>query len=375
MKLLFFIHSLDGGGAERVTANLANYWADNGWNIIIVTLAPLSLSSYPLNSTVEHISLGLAGDSQNQLLGLFQNVRRIWALRRVLRQRRPQIALSMMTTANVVLALSACGTGVRSVGSERIHPPQNPLGWAWERLRRSFYGRLDAMTALTSESARWLERETSASLVTVIPNAVTWPLPVSEPEVDPMSVCYPSREVLLAVGRLEPQKGFEQLLSAFAAVAQKHLNWDLVILGEGTLRRKLEAQIRRDGLERRVWLPGRAGNMKAWYDHADLYVLSSRFEGFPNSLSEAMSHGLAAISFDCDTGPRDIIRHGIDGLLVPPGDVPGLISALDRLMGDAEMRERFASRAAEILERFSMRRISGIWQQLFERLVNDKPRK
>ena len=133
----------------------------------------------------------------------------------------------------------------------------------------------------------------------------------------PDSVCRPGRKVLLAVGRLEVEKGFDWLIDAFSALATKYPEWDLVILGEGSLRATLEKQVQTSGLARRVFLPGRVGNVGDWYERANLYVMSSRFEGFGNTLGEAMAYGLPAVSFDCETGPRNIIRHETDGLLVP----------------------------------------------------------
>lgn len=369
MRLLFFIYSLGGGGAERVTANLANYWAGKGWDVAVVTLTPSSHDFYELHPAVERISLSLAGDSAYIMTGLWQNLRRVMALRRVLRKIRPDIALGMMTTANVLLSVAALGLGIRAVGSERVHPAQYPLSPLWKKLRRHTYGWLHTVTALTRESANWLEAHTKVQRVRVIPNAAPWPLPVEKPTVVPECIRPIGRKVILGVGRLEAQKGFDLLLEAFSACAQKHLDWDLVILGEGSLRTMIEDQVHAAGLDKRVFLPGRVGNLGEWYERADLYVMSSRFEGFPNSLAEALAHGLPAVSFDCDTGPRDIIRHETDGLLVPPGDVTGLAAAMERLMGDADLRARFAARAVEARERFSMERIAGMWEELFVEVV------
>jgi glycosyltransferase involved in cell wall biosynthesis len=168
---------------------------------------------------------------------------------------------------------------------------------------------------------------------------------------------------------LESQKGFDWLIEAFAKLADEHPDWDLVIIGEGSLRVTLEVQVRDLGLECRIFLPGRAGNMAEWYESADLYVMSSRFEGFPNTLVEAMAYGLAAVGFDCDTGPRDIIRHELDGLLVPQGNVTGLTAALDGLMSDNLTRHRFAERAVEVRDRFSMEKVTGMWEKLFEEIL------
>jgi glycosyltransferase involved in cell wall biosynthesis len=100
--------------------------------------------------------------------------------------------------------------------------------------------------------------------------------------------------------------------------------------------------------------------------------MSSRFEGFPNTLAEAMAHGLPAVSFDCDTGPRDIIRHEVDGLLVPPGDLDALTEALARLMADDALRQQYAARAVEVRQRFSMERVAGMWETLFEELLSGR---
>ena len=105
--------------------------------------------------------------------------------------------------------------------------------------------------------------------------------------------------------------------------------------------------------------------MGEWYERVDVYVMGSRFEGFPLTLAEALVHGLPAVSFDCDTGPRDIIRPEVDGLLVPPGNVDALTAALDQLMADASLRVQFATRAVEARQRFSMERIARMWEELF----------
>lgn len=370
-KILIFIHSLSSGGAERVAANLSHYWVEQGQKVTIVTLVGTGQDFYSLDPRVKRIALNLAGESKNLGNALVANLRRIRTLRHILRREQPDVVLSMMTTANVLATLAARGLPCTVVVSERIHPPQFPLGRIWEALRRWSYGWSEAVVALTQESAEWLRQYTSARRVMIIPNAVPWPLPSQPPVVIPQSLFPDSRKIVLGVGRLAPQKGFELLLKSFARISNDRPDWDLAILGEGPERQSLEALARSLGISERVYLPGRVGNVSDWYSRAQLYVMSSRFEGFPNTLTEALAAGCPAVSFDCDTGPRDIIRNEIDGLLVPPGDVHALAAAMIRLMDDEDLRKQFASRAVEARERFSIKTIGAMWDELFDEVTDE----
>lgn len=372
-RLLIFISSLSSGGAERVTANLANYWAGKGWQVTVVTLSDRSCDFYQLDQTVHRIALGLAGESGNALVAVVNNLWRVLALRRVLRQVKPDVALAMMDKSNILLAMAAIGlSGLVAIGSEHTHPPQLPLSRLWEVLRRHWYGSLAAVAALTNESRDWLSSHTKVRRVAVIPNAVPWPLPRHSPLLMPQDILPPDRKILLAVGRLDEGKQFSLLIKVFAKLAPQHSEWNLVILGEGPLRNSLTQQVIQAGLEKRIYLAGIVGNVADWYNAGDLYVMSSRFEGFGNTLAEALAHGLPAVSFDCDTGPRDIIRHEIDGLLVPNGDEIALQQALSRLMAHEPLRRQFAAKAVEARERFSMEKIAGMWERLFEELQHER---
>lgn len=373
-KLAIFINSLAGGGAERVAATLANHWARRQWDITIITLAPQELDFYKLEPAVKRISLNLADESAHVLDALTRNMQRVWALRRALRQARPDVVLSMMSTPNVLLAFAGIGiAGLHVVGSERCYPPQFPLGRVWHALRRTMYGRLDAVVAVTQEGADWIRTHTSARRVAVVPNAACWPLPDNPPAIVPDALCRPARKVLLAVGRLSHEKNFDLLIDVFSRLGSRHPDWDLVILGEGPDRPMLEKQVLDAGSGARVFMPGIAGNVGQWYARADLFVMTSRFEGFPNALAEALAYGLPSISFDCDTGPRDIIRDGVDGLLVPPGDARGLEKALDRLMASRQLRMHMAGMAIDARQRFSIDRIAGMWEMLFDALPRAEP--
>ena len=364
MRLTIVIHSLQGGGAERVTAMLANQWACRGWSVTIATLAD-GPDSYRLEPNVRRVKLGVAAASHGVVDAAWRNWVRVRELRRLLRTERPDVVLAMMATSAVLCVLASRGLGARVIVSERIHPPMLNLGWIWDQARRLTFPLADRVVVLAEESRRWMESRHKRVRVVVIPNPVCMPLQPGDPFQDPARIVPATSRVLLAVGRLDEQKGFDVLIAAFAALADRYPEWALVIAGDGPRRADLAAQARDAGLASRVLLPGHVGNLANWYRRADLFVLSSRFEGFPNVLIEAMAHGCAVVSFDCDTGPRDIVRDHVDGVLVRPvGDAGALSGALATVMADDGLRSRLGRNAVAVAERFSLDRVMRCWDDV-----------
>jgi glycosyltransferase involved in cell wall biosynthesis len=361
--LMIVIHSLQGGGAERVAVDMARYWLARGCEVSVVTQMDAASDAYRLPDGAVRHALGLAGDTGGGLPALWGNLRRVWALRRLVRRHRPTVVLGMMTRSSVLSVLAARGR-CRVVATEHTHPPIQSLPSLWQRLRRWAYSRADAVIALTHGTAQWLDANLPGVQAQVIPNAVRWPLEDGDPALP--AAGHPGRRRLLAVGRLHPVKGFDCLLRAFAPLAALFPDWDLVILGEGEARPALEALRDELGLAQRVSLPGRVGNVGAWYAASDAYVLSSVAEGLSNTLLEAMASGLPCVAFDCETGPREIIRDGIDGVLVRPvQDAEALAARLSEVMGDARLRARFALRATDVRDRFGTARVMALWEQVF----------
>ncbi|MCX7901000.1 MAG: glycosyltransferase family 4 protein [Burkholderiaceae bacterium] len=344
----------------------ANAWLRRGMQVTLLTLADTDRDFYAVSPGVRRIGLRLVSDSNGLVSALVANLRRIARVRRVLTAERPDIVLSLMPAQNVIAVLAGFGLGIAMLVSEHVHPPAHEIGRVWARLRAWVYPRASAVVALTEESRKWLESNCAVAPVRVIPNPVNWPLPTGQPVLAINDIVDPSRRIVLAVGRMQRQKGFDLLLDAFARVAPVHREWDLVILGDGEERTILASRAAALGIADRVLMPGRVGNLSDWYERADLFVLSSRYEGFGNVLVEAMASGTACISFDCPTGPRDIIRDGVDGILVPPADGPtGLAAAIERLIVNQDERSRMAAQARDVLHQYSEERILAMWDEAF----------
>jgi GalNAc-alpha-(1->4)-GalNAc-alpha-(1->3)-diNAcBac-PP-undecaprenol alpha-1,4-N-acetyl-D-galactosaminyltransferase len=172
---------------------------------------------------------------------------------------------------------------------------------------------------------------------------------------------------------LSHQKGFDLLIEAFARLTPKYPGWELRIIGEGTDRAALERLATERGVALRVRFCGWLNDPQPVLAGSELFVLSSRWEGFPNALLEAMACGVPAVSFDCDSGPSEIIRDRVDGLLVPPDDVSALASALDHLMDDAALRREMGDRAREVVTRFSCARFFAQWDNVVRGVLGEAP--
>src|SRR5690606_13523926 len=179
--------------------------------------------------------------SSGRVGALLANIGRVWRLRRLIKRERPSVILGMMTTSSVLAVMAARGQDCRVIATEHTHPPSQTLSNMWLRLRRWTYPQAAAVVALTSGTAQWLARHVPGSRLTVIPNAVRWPLESIEPVIEPPP--RRGRFRVLAVGRLHPHKGFDLLIRAFHEIAGHFPDWDLVILGEGECRESLQAQI------------------------------------------------------------------------------------------------------------------------------------
>lgn len=363
-RILFLVSSMQGGGAERVAALLCNHWAEQGHQVMLVpTFSGRGECLYPLDERVRLVYLAdRIGTTRKSPLSM---LRRFLAMRALVREWGPEGVVSFLPHVNVAALLATRGLKVPVVVSERTYPPARSMSTVWSRLRRWTYPWAAAVVMQTRRGGDWLAAESPRSRSAVIPNPCVYPLPVSEPWLDPADWVTPERRLLLAVGRLGEEKGFAGLIDTFARLEARFPDWDLVILGEGGEREALEARVEKRGLAGRVALPGRVGNLADWYQRAELYVMSSRFEGFPNTLMEAMAHGLPAVSFDCETGPGDIIREGIDGNLVPVADgEPGLAQAMAAMMQDDDRRQRMGRAAVTVRERFSLERIAAEWDDV-----------
>jgi GalNAc-alpha-(1->4)-GalNAc-alpha-(1->3)-diNAcBac-PP-undecaprenol alpha-1,4-N-acetyl-D-galactosaminyltransferase len=362
MRIALINPVLSHGGAGRAMVHMANHWAMEGHTVFLFSFEPAQRRSfYPLHPNVALENLALEQVSTNLLASLRNNLRRFARIRQALREVAPDAAVSFIDTGNIRVILALLLSSIPLVVSERVHPAHERIAWPWRLLRRLAYPLARAVVVQTADIAHYVNRW-GLRHVQVIPN------PVVALRVEGGAPQIP-RPYILAMGRLQPQKSFDRLLHAFAKVAAGHPAWSLAIAGDGPLFDALTRQAQTLGLSSRIHLLGQQADVGGLLARADLFALSSTYEGFPNALCEAMAAGVASIATDCPSGPADIITHDQNGLLVDNANTAALAAGLDRLMSDPGLRQRLGSAATEVAETFSLARVMDQWDQLLAKIT------
>lgn len=341
MKIMFLYSSMRAGGAERMISGLANYYTQQGIDVIIAVIDDLP-SFYPLDPNVKLISLGGYHKSANIWQAIKNNIRLIRATRGTFKTEKPDCTVCFAIN-NLVYGLLAKGwLKTKVIGSERNNPNYGKNRF-WREMQKIAAPWADGFVFQTN-GAKMCYPQSVQKNSEVIANGIFIDdlnaniLPLSERIPD--SIC--------AVGRLHHQKGYDLLIKAFAKFLPTKPSYTLTIYGEGPERRKLEDLIHNLGLNGKVILAGKISNVLEEISKKKIYVLSSRYEGMPNALIEGMASGCACISTDCDFGPRELIIDGINGILVPVEDIDAMATALQKLAKDSGLCEKTAQNAVTI---------------------------
>ena len=361
------------GGVERVLSLKANYFADHyGYDItIVLTEGKNKPLFYPLSDKIKVVNLDINFEelwtcSFFKKILVYLKKQRIYKKRLTeeLMRLRPDITISLLRRE--INFLTSVKDGSKKIGELHVNRAnyrnfeageanaiKNLFAKLWMRNLVSHLKRLDRFVVLTEEDkASWTELKN----IHVIPD----PLALTIDEVSPLA-----NKRVMAVGRYVYQKGFDLLLQAWAKIESQHPDWELVVYGMGD--RDFYDQIIDDlHINRnRCHLYGSTPDIKKEYLNSSLFVFSSRFEGFGMVLIEAMACGLPVVSFDCPCGPKDIVRHEEDGLLVPSDDTDSLAEAMHKLMSDDVLRNNMASEALKNVRRFQLDEIAQQWKTLF----------
>lgn len=358
MNITFFIGGLSGGGAERVICNLANYLASRGHEIEILTMSD-DKPSYALCDKVQRVSLLRSNERKSFI---YNSILRFVRFLKYITKNRFDIYVVMLPITTIMLL------GMRKlIKSKVIAAERNNPASCTARIQmclKEVACNADGWVFQTEEACNWYGKSIENSKSIIIPNAI------NSEFIKPAYIGH-RKKVIVTVGRLTEQKNHVLLVKAFAKICSKNPDYNLIIYGEGSLKKRIEETATRLNINDWLELPGYSTNISEKIKDASLFVLSSDFEGMPNALMEAMALGLPCISTDCDGGgARFLIENEKNGLLVPKGDVDALADAMKRMLSDREFAEKCAQEAHKICERLAPEKIYGEWENFIKEIVN-----
>lgn len=359
-KLFFVINNLKGGGAERALSVVANSLSEKGeFDVLIVCLNQAS-PAYDIESKIKIISLINDRDKETLLNRIKYAGLMYFRLVRLLIKEKPDCVISFMTTSNLWTGLACSLTNIDFLVSEHTTPDRtiNSYNYFFRKLSFLVYKKSRAVVVPSQGIADQIKRHKSYKNLNNF-KLIRNPL---NPFPKPSNYRVNDKKFILGVGRLNFVKGFDILIEAFSKI--EAIDIDLIILGEGEEYENLMKQIEKLNLLNRVKLLGFKKNLQDYYAQAELFVLSSRNEGYPVGLTEAMSFGCACVSVDCEFGPEEIIEHEKNGILVEQHNLFDLISAINRVLKDDDLRQRIANNAKQIKQTNSIENVSANWNNL-----------
>lgn len=375
MKIFYVYYSLTTvGGADRVITEKANYLAENGHEVAIVTTSQNGREpSFPLSPRVRLINIDIDFDRQyryNIIMRAciyFVYMRRYKrALTRLLRIEKPDIV--MTTLGRDMEFLTSIDDGSVKIGESHVAKEYSRnfhlleqrggiyklVAHHYRRKQEKAVSKLAALVLLTEHDADSWKGITDTY---VIPNSLPF-----YPELS--SGC--DNKSVLCVGRLNEQKGYEYMVEAWEMVCKRHPDWTVNVYGEGEEECRLREMIARKGLEKSFLIHKPTKNIMEKYLESSIYAMSSRFEGFGMVLIEAMACGVPCVSFDCPYGPADIISDGEDGFLVGYKNSKALADKICFLIENEDTRKQMGRKAKDNIRRYSRERVMKMWTDLFE---------
>lgn len=380
MKRCIIVYSIpdlsNGSGMERVLTAKANYLAELGYEVHVITSeGDGSRLYFPLHPKVKLHSLNINIEGVYNIgypLHIWLRTRKMHLFRKrmscLLHQLKPDITLCLSRRdVNFINRMTDGSIKVGEMHFDKQHyisyasPRWSPscISTFIQRRRIKELGKLRMLVTLTHEDkAAWTEIDN----LYVIPNPVSF-------SSDTVSAL--NQKQVIAVGRYVEQKGFDNLITIWSKVHQRHPDWVLKIYGEGVLREALQRQVDELQLSDTCLLEHAVPDIQSMYLESSIFALSSNYEGFGLVIVEAMSCGLPVVSFACPCGPRDIITSGKNGLLIEPHDLDGFAEGICRLIEDEELRQRMGTAGRERASHYTIENIGQQWTELFDKLITE----
>jgi Glycosyltransferase len=358
MKIAFFIFHLKGGGAERVICTLANHFTEENHNVEIISVSE-EPSFYNLNEKVNHVKLGIKYYGFLKKINFINTIKSLYLN---LRKTKPDVLVSFIDKNNLMAIVVGKMLNIPVIISERSNPEKYSYGIVLTYLLKLLYKKANLIVLQTKAVGQgFIRMGFDLPAIAVLPNPLTPIFAKNQPTTEK------KKNIILSVGRLSLEKGHDVLLKSLVG---NNLNgWEVKIVGDGPLLPQYREYANHNGLSTFVSFEGRRSNVIDYYDEAKVFILPSKFEGFPNALIEAMSRRCLVVSSNCEYGPSEIINNNINGVLFPVGDVDCLRNCIERICNNNYDIKQLSDNALLTAKRYHINEISKEWMEVIQRVV------
>lgn len=358
MKIVFSNKAINNpGGTERITSILSKELVERGHEVHIVSFIGSDQETF--FEIDKRVKLHYLAPTKDKYPFPIRDIRRIVLLKRLYKEINPDIVLIVDAGRSFVNIPAA--KGYKTITWEHFNVDVNwHLGHGLSRRIAAKYS--DLIVTLTEPAAEAYKTKFKAKNAICIYNPVT---------VDASTPSKLDKKVCMAMGWLGPQKNFIDLINAWNLTSARKNGWKLRIIGQGKQKQMLENRIKELDLSGSIEMLPPQKNVVEQYKNASVYAMSSHHEGLPLVLIEAMAMGLPIVSYDCPTGPADIVSHEKTGLLIPYLNVEALAEGLERVMSDKDLRETFSKQSLIEVEKFSVKSIVDKWESVFKKLLEN----
>lgn len=359
-KILFYMNSIHYGGAERVIVNLANEFSNRSYEVIFVTSFKVN-DEYLLNDKVKRLILEKNNFQQSFMR---RNITRTIKLRDICKRENPNIVISFMAEPNFRSIIATMFLKIKTLISVRNDPNKEYPNVLFKFMAKILYLFVSGCVFQTEDAKKWFPKKVQRKSQIILNHV----------EQKFYEINYNGkRKNIITVGRLEPQKNHKLLIESFAKIANDFPNENLVIYGDGSQRQILKELTKTLGIENRVIFMGTSKNIQEKIKDAKLFVLTSKYEGLPNAIMEAMTLGIPVISTDCPCGgPRILIHNNKDGILVKIDNIEEVSNVMRKVLSNPDFANYLSYNAKIRAKEFEPNKVFKIWENYVDRIVSNK---
>lgn len=359
-KVAFLIYSLESGGAERVLTTLANNFT-NIYEVHIITIINSEIF-YKINKSIKmHHCRENEVKKSNFLSSIKSNYILFRKVKNILKYEQIDLLIGFMTTSNVIASFAANTVNIPCIISERTNPYFDKPNFIWRNLVSLSFPKADYIVVQSKMVKSYYEKFIPFNKIVILQN------PISS-ELSCLKNMSSEREnVILNVGRLVSSKNQDLLIKAFSNLNNQ--KWKLIFIGDGPLLSNYKALVNELNQKGKIIFVGKTNDVAKYYNTSKIFAFTSKYEGFPNALIEAMFFELACISTDCPSGPAELINHTENGYLIPVGNQNQLEIYLKKLMNDEALRDVIGKNAYESVSNFEEKLVADKWNELVKKLL------